>query len=703
MRKPVTICVLTYGDYPALARAAIESILRHCDRSRYLLVVGANAVGDETRRYLEALRAEGAIDRLHLSVENVNKCPMMRRMLAEVDTELVWWFDDDSYVAEPDALERWLEIAGRAPESTVLWGHQFFFGNERDFSYGGDVVGFVRSARWYRGLEPPSWEPGGKGEFDFEGRGAGDGRWFFVTGGCWLARTRALRLLDWPDPRLVKRNDDVFLCEAIRQQGWGVQDVGSLGVAINTEARRGGGEDPGTMRLQLADPGPEPAAGGLDLSGWFFPEEEEVYRRLAGRVRNGLVVEVGVWKGRSLSAILDLCRSNGNRVAAVDTWRPPREDPDYAEAWERDVYEIFLNNLRLLGHLGTVTILREDSAKAAARFADGSVDLLFLDADHAYEAVRRDLLAWLPKIRPGGILCGHDYTWKEGVRRALHELFGDGVTLLGGSVWQVAEGARARPSGGRGCVFIPTFRDTGLLAENFGGRPELTARMDVCVFDDNFEATESARVEALCQANGWRYFGSERPRHGEWRQEQDDLSRYNRFIWESMTSLADEYEFVVKMDTDAYVVDSSWDEEMARLLRGRTAIAGTPEHRPSRDVMSFWNLARAAGYPVAAVPDYVMHMQGGIYGLSRGALRALREMGFLAGEHVFFAEDCYMSYSCQLLGVEFLTTRTVGSWFRPYRPPLEVIRSLKAIHPLARSEWHAFANPSDAGVMACAG
>src|SRR6185295_10266689 len=96
--RPVTIGVLTYGDYPELAKRTIESIRFHCARSAYRLVVGANAVCAETRGYLERLRDEGAIDRLILSDENLNKCPMMRRMLESVDTEFFWWFDDDSYL-----------------------------------------------------------------------------------------------------------------------------------------------------------------------------------------------------------------------------------------------------------------------------------------------------------------------------------------------------------------------------------------------------------------------------------------------------------------------------------------------------------------------------------------------------------------------------------------------------------------------------
>jgi len=251
VKPPLTVCVLTYGPYAALARRAIDSIRRHFDRSSYRLVVGANAPGEETWRYLVGLSGEGAIDRLHLSAENLNKCPMMRRMFADIDTDYIWWFDDDSYVKDATALPAWLGKAQASPADVAAWGHVWFFGNVNDFNYGTDVVGFIRRASWYRGQEPPSWEPGGRGDWNFEGKGTGDGRWFFATGGCWMIRTSAVRALDWPDPGLVKRNDDVFLAEAIRQRGWRTMDVGSPGVAINTEPRRGVGEDPATMERQM--------------------------------------------------------------------------------------------------------------------------------------------------------------------------------------------------------------------------------------------------------------------------------------------------------------------------------------------------------------------------------------------------------------------------------------------------------------------
>lgn len=235
-RPAITIGVLTFGDYPHLARLAIESIRTHCDRSAYHLVVGANAVSDETRAYLETLERSGAIDRLIVSDTNITKLPMMRRMLDDVATEFFWWFDDDSYVASPDALPDRLRTARSAPVDHVMWGHRFFFSHAHDFSNGTDVAAYVRRAPWFRGIAPPSWDAGG------------DGRWFFITGGCWFIRTDALRTIGWPDLGLEKRYDDVMLGEAIRQQGWQSIDIGPCGTAINTAPRRGPAD---TMSTEL--------------------------------------------------------------------------------------------------------------------------------------------------------------------------------------------------------------------------------------------------------------------------------------------------------------------------------------------------------------------------------------------------------------------------------------------------------------------
>jgi GT2 family glycosyltransferase len=235
----VTICLLTFGDFPLLARRALDSIRRHCSRADYKLIVGANAVGKETLTLLHARYEAGEIDRLIVSAENLSKCPMMRRMFAVVDTEYIWWFDDDSYITDPIALAQWLQTANASPGSTVIWGSLACCGHPASFADMDDAIGFVRSSSWYRGLPPPSWRVGGGGELNFRDLGVGDGRWLFILGGCFMIRSAAVRALDWPDHRLFRTGDDVFLGEAIRQQGWEQCNIGSVGVALDTQPRRG--------------------------------------------------------------------------------------------------------------------------------------------------------------------------------------------------------------------------------------------------------------------------------------------------------------------------------------------------------------------------------------------------------------------------------------------------------------------------------
>lgn len=89
-----------------------------------------------------------------------------------------------------------------------------------------------------------------------------------------------------------------------------------------------------------------------------------------------------------------------------------------------DTWRNFTSHMRPLE--GKYRAIIGDSAGSARQFADSSVDFVFLDADHTYQAIRRDIDAWLPKVRPGGIIAGHDYNhpW-NGVITAVNETFGD--------------------------------------------------------------------------------------------------------------------------------------------------------------------------------------------------------------------------------------------------------------------------------------
>ena len=67
---------------------------------------------------------------------------------------------------------------------------------------------------------------------------------------------------------------------------------------------------------------------------------------------------------------------------------------------------------------------KTDSITASKNFNDSYFDFVYIDADHEYEAVKNDILHWWPKVKKGGLLCGHDYATPAipGVSVAVNEV-----------------------------------------------------------------------------------------------------------------------------------------------------------------------------------------------------------------------------------------------------------------------------------------
>ena len=126
------------------------------------------------------------------------------------------------------------------------------------------------------------------------------------------------------------------------------------------------------------------------------------------------IVEIGSYLGASTCFLAGGVRATDGKVVAVDTWT----NIGMTEG-SRDTYAEFLGNTEPLQKW--ITPRRGFSKDIAVGF-DQPIDLLFVDGDHSYEAVRMDLEAWLPKMKDGGIVVFHDFSWAEGVQRAVREL-----------------------------------------------------------------------------------------------------------------------------------------------------------------------------------------------------------------------------------------------------------------------------------------
>ncbi len=135
------------------------------------------------------------------------------------------------------------------------------------------------------------------------------------------------------------------------------------------------------------------------------------------------MAEVGVLRG-DYSALMMQEYPFIEKIHLVDMWNKVWDIPDQEEHEDNYKYvqERFHYNKK-------VNIIVGDSVESASKFKDGQLDYVYIDANHLYEPVKADILAWLPKVRTGGIIGGHDYDYaiRPSVKEAVHEIFGDKV------------------------------------------------------------------------------------------------------------------------------------------------------------------------------------------------------------------------------------------------------------------------------------
>ena len=148
------------------------------------------------------------------------------------------------------------------------------------------------------------------------------------------------------------------------------------------------------------------------------------------RYDNAHFVEVGSWKGRSASYMAVEILNSKKRIKfdCVDTWLGSVEHTDphspfFVEELINDkdwLYYQFLNNTRPVCDI--IKPVRLSSLDSVNLYENRSLDFVFIDASHEYDDVKKDILAWYPKIKKGGIIAGHDFTTFDGVRQAVDEL-----------------------------------------------------------------------------------------------------------------------------------------------------------------------------------------------------------------------------------------------------------------------------------------
>lgn len=137
------------------------------------------------------------------------------------------------------------------------------------------------------------------------------------------------------------------------------------------------------------------------IPGWETEAEEDALTALAGEVPgDGVIVELGSEYGRSAGAFL---RGSRRSVTLVSVDLFPANHHIVG-----DLMAEYQKNVAPVGNGRKIGTMQGDSAEAAEHWPGYLIDLLFIDAAHEYDAVQRDILAWVGRVRVGGIVAFHD-------------------------------------------------------------------------------------------------------------------------------------------------------------------------------------------------------------------------------------------------------------------------------------------------------
>lgn len=129
------------------------------------------------------------------------------------------------------------------------------------------------------------------------------------------------------------------------------------------------------------------------------------------------VAEIGCFIGETTVNYAPVIKENEGTIMIVEWFRGSQSDtyedvpyPMYPHSYrpelEDDRYNDFLGIMK--DYLDICKIYKGDSHSMASHIEDGSLDICFIDADHRYANVKKDIELYLPKVKKGGILCGHD-------------------------------------------------------------------------------------------------------------------------------------------------------------------------------------------------------------------------------------------------------------------------------------------------------
>ncbi len=150
----------------------------------------------------------------------------------------------------------------------------------------------------------------------------------------------------------------------------------------------------------------------LGFGGWLHLWDiEHIYKEVSKLEAGQVYLEIGVARGQSL-AIASLAAKPGVQVYGIDIINWSDRDENIKKLL--DIYD---------KHAKWNFI--EGDSQVEARAWQLPIDVLFIDGDHAYEGVKKDIISWFPHVKSGGTIMFDDFNEKTGVSQAINETIRD--------------------------------------------------------------------------------------------------------------------------------------------------------------------------------------------------------------------------------------------------------------------------------------
>ena len=141
---------------------------------------------------------------------------------------------------------------------------------------------------------------------------------------------------------------------------------------------------------------------------------------------NTVMVEIGSFSGVSSELFAMHCKE----LNCVDAWEPYKEIGENLLVEGEKAFDGMQKNYK------NIKKIKSTSSEAATLFENESLDFAYIDAAHDYENVKKDILAWLPKVKKGGAIGGHDYTQPD-VKNAVQDVINVQATVYSDTSWYI--------------------------------------------------------------------------------------------------------------------------------------------------------------------------------------------------------------------------------------------------------------------------